>query len=239
MMRRVANHRPLVLASASPRRRELLGLLGLDFSARVASVDETPGPHEPAVAVVQRFAREKAAAVARQLRSNGSPMVIGADTIVVLDGEVLGKPRDAEDAVAILQRLRGREHRVYTALAIFESPQDKPCEWLACTTVPMRDFSDQEIHDYVRSGDPFDKAGAYAIQNPSFHPVAHMRGCYANVMGLPLCHLTAALRELGVEPPADVPLACQGRLDYQCSVFERVLATPDATCTGGDLGESG
>lgn len=218
--------RPLVLASASPRRRELLGLLGLVFSARVAQVWERVEPGESPVQAVQRFAREKAAAIARQIHAQSYPIVIGADTIVVLDGEALGKPQDAAEAEAMLRRLRSREHLVYTALSLISEPDESPLDCVACTVVPMRDYSDQEIWHYIRSGDPFDKAGAYAIQNPQFRPVPALSGCYANVMGLPLCHLSRQLQALGVEILVDVPAACQGKLDYQCPVFWEILQAP-------------
>ena len=240
MTRTATIDRPLVLASASPRRRELLGLLGLVFSARAAQVEEAPAADESAATLVQRLAREKAAAVARQMSPQSYAVVIGADTIVVMDGETLGKPRDAIEAVSILQRLRGRQHRVYTALAIHCLPLAAPRELLACTVVPMRSYSDHEILDYVRSGDPFDKAGAYAIQNPSFHPVERLTGCYANVMGLPLCHLAVALQEIGIDTPVGPPQICQSHLGYRCPIYAEVLAAPTASCTGQVLmGESG
>ncbi len=216
--------RPLVLASASPRRRELFGLLGLDFSPHVARIDETWAPGEAALAAVQRFAREKAVWVAGQVANNGCSIVIGADTIVVLEGQGLGKPRDATEAVSVLRQLRGREHEVYTAISIVVSPSMQTTDCVAHTEVPMRQYSDQEITLYVRSGDPFDKAGAYAIQHPTFQPVSNLAGCYANVMGLPLCHLTVLLRGLGIEPATDVPVACQRRLTYACPVYGAILA---------------
>lgn len=240
MTRTATIDRPLVLASASPRRRELLGLLGLVFGARAAQVEESPAPDEAAIALVQRLAREKAAAVARQMSPQSYAVVIGADTIVVLDGETLGKPRDAVEAVSILQRLRGREHRVYTALSIHCLPLTAPVESLACTCVPMRPYSDREILNYVRSGDPFDKAGAYAIQNAMFRPVERLTGCYANVMGLPLCHLFVALQEIGIDTPVDPPKICQSHLGYRCPIYAEVLAGPTASCTGQvRMGESG
>ncbi len=215
--------RPLILASSSPRRRELLGLLGLVFGARAAKIAEIPQSSESAVEAVQRLAREKAAAIARQVHPRGCPIVIGADTIVVLDGDALGKPRDPIEAETTLRQLRGREHQVYTALSLITRPDEEPLDCLVCTVVPMRDYSDEEIYLYVRSGDPFDKAGAYAIQNPGFRPVADLSGCYANVMGLPLCHLAVLLSRLGIEPQVDVAAACQERTRYTCSEHPRIL----------------
>ena len=214
----------LVLASQSPRRRELLGLLGLEFSARAANIAETIGSSETALAAVQRFAREKATAVAKQMPSLGFPIVVGADTIVLLDDEPLGKPRDAAEAEATLRRLRGREHEVYTALALVAGPDGVILDSLARSVVHMRNYSDEEIRLYVGDDDPLDKAGAYAIQHPTFRPVVGMTSCYANVMGLPLCHLSLLLREVGTYPPVDVPATCQRELGYGCPVFSKVLA---------------
>ena len=221
-MHGVTIEQPLILASASPRRRELFGLLGLMFGVHIARIKETIRPDELPVAAVQRFAREKAAIIARQMHPHSYPIVIGADTIVVLDGEALGKPRDAQEAERTLRRLRGREHQVYTALSIVTRPSRETLDRTVCTVVPMREYTDEEIYLYIRSGDPFDKAGSYAIQNPDFRPVPELTGCYANVMGLPLCHLTRQLRTLGVEPLADVPTACQARLAYACSEYTRI-----------------
>jgi len=200
-----------------------LGLLGLVFGARAARIAETPCAEESAVGVVQRLAREKAATIARQTHPRNYPIVIGADTIVVLDGDALGTPRDPIEAEAMLRRLRGREHEVYTALSLITRPEAESLDCLVRTTVPMRDYSDEEIYLYVRSGDPFDKAGAYAIQDPGFRPVAELSGCYANVMGLPLCHLAVQLSRLGVAPRADVPEACQRKTGYTCSEYPGIL----------------
>ncbi len=224
MIQSASIERPLVLASASPRRRELMGLLGMAFSARVAQVEEQIHSQEMALEAAQRFARQKAAAVAQKMNPASYALVIGADTIVALDGEPLGKPRDAAEAEVMLRKLRGRKHQVFTALSLVSVPTGQSWHHLAETDVPMRDYSDEEIYLYVRSGDPFDKAGAYAIQNHDFRPVTNMQGCYANVMGLPLCHLTVLLRQQGVEPLVDVPQACQERLAYRCPVYARVLA---------------
>jgi septum formation protein len=223
MMHALTIGRPLILASASPRRRELLGLLGLVFGARAARIAETPGADESAVEAVQRLAREKAAAIARQIHPRNCPVVIGADTIVVVDGDPLGKPRDQIEAENTLRRLRGREHEVYTALSLITRPDGESLDCLVRTTVPMRNYSDEEIYLYVRSGDPFDKAGAYAIQSPGFRPVADLNGCYANVMGLPLCHLAVQLGRLGVEPRVDIADACQRKTGYTCSEYPRIL----------------
>jgi MAF protein len=223
------NATPLVLASASPRRRELLSLLGIPFTAVQAGTEEQPYPGESPPVAVQRFAREKAVAVAHRLDGRRT-IVIGADTAVVLDGRILGKPVDPAEATAMLRVLRDRLHQVYTALAVVPHPDGKALDCLAQTEVPMRDYTADEIQRYVASGDPFDKAGAYAIQNRGFNPVPFLAGCYANVMGLPLCHLTVQLRRLGVRPPVDVPAACQASTGYDCPVFRSILDPQAQPC---------
>jgi predicted house-cleaning NTP pyrophosphatase (Maf/HAM1 superfamily) len=123
----------------------------------------------------------------------------------------------------MLARLRGRSHQAFTAITLIDAATGRQITDLATTDVPMRDYTDDELEAYIASGDPFDKAGAYAIQHAGFKPVANLGGCYANVAGLPLCHVTRSLRVLGVEPPADVPSACQAHLRYECPVFQTIL----------------
>lgn len=196
---------PLVLASNSPRRRQLLALAGRSFSLQPASIDEQPFPGEHPGAYVLRLARGKArAAGAGQLAG----LFLGADTTVALGMEILGKPADGKEAAEMLRRLRGREHTVYTAIALFDPRRGLERSEVCASRVPMRAYSQAEIETYVASGDPLDKAGAYAIQHAGFHPVEEFRGCFASVMGLPLCHLERALRSLGAGSPADVAAAC-------------------------------
>jgi MAF protein len=222
----------LILASASPRRRELLALTGLPFDARAAGIDETPQTGETPVEYVGRVAREKAQAItnyqlpiANNINSNWE-LVIAADTEVVIDGEILGKPRSAEEATAMLVKLRGRTHEVISAIAVVDVRSGELHEELCRSEVPMRNYSDAELAEYVATGDPLDKAGAYAIQHNGFRPVENFAHCYASVMGLPLCHLTRALRRFGVEPETtDVPAACQQFNNYQCLVYREILAT--------------
>ncbi|MBI2910000.1 MAG: septum formation protein Maf [Chloroflexi bacterium] len=184
----------VVLASASPRRRELLAALGVPFETLPSEVEEPPFKlGEDPGAFAERLALEKALSV----RQPGS-IVIGADTLVYLDGESLAKPGDATEAREMLQRLRNREHLVITGLAVVNETQ-QTCH--VTTRVRMRDYTDDEIDTYVASGDPLDKAGAYAIQNVAFHPVASIVGCYQNVVGLPLCALVKMLRRTGVGLP--------------------------------------
>ena len=221
----------LLLASASPRRRELIKLLGLPVETTSADVDEVPLPGERAAEMAQRLSREKALAAARQnlppphrgASQFTSRLILALDTVVSLDGEPLGKPRDAAEARSMLRRLRGRIHQVYTAITLIDLQTDRSIADLAGSDVPMRRYTDEEIEAYIASGDPFDKAGAYAIQHAGFRPVEDFSGCFANVMGLPLCHVTRSLRKPGVEAPNDVPTQCQAHLRYDCPVFEKIL----------------
>jgi septum formation protein len=222
-----------LLASASPRRRELIKLLGLPVETTSADVDEVPLPGERAAEMAQRLSREKALAAARQIlppahRSASqftSRLILASDTVVSLDGEPLGKPRDAAEARSMLRRLRGRIHQVYTAITLIDLQTDRSIADLAGSDVPMRRYTDAEIEAYIASGDPFDKAGAYAIQHAGFRPVEDFSGCFANVMGLPLCHVTRSLRKPGVEAPNDVPMLCQAHLRYDCPVFKEILTS--------------
>jgi septum formation protein len=208
----------VLLASGSPRRRELLSLLGLSFSIVVADVDETDGDGESPQVMVQRLSRAKALAVATR---HPQALIVAADTTVALDGQSLGKPADAAEATAMLRALRGRPHQVYSGLTVILDEQALT-DW-AESVVWMRDYSVGEIARYVASGDPLDKAGAYAVQHLGFRPAERVEGCFASVMGLPLCHLTRTLTRLGVRVPVDVPAVCQAHTSFACQVFERIL----------------
>ena len=212
----------LVLASNSPRRRQLLALGGWDFAVNVADIDETPLAGEMPKEYVLRLAQAKALAVKDKVSRES--IVIGSDTTVV-DGEsILGKPVDVEDAERMLKQLRGRTHQVYTGIAVYRVEDGRMFADLSITDVPMRNYSDDEIKNYIATGDPMDKAGAYAIQHPEFNPVESMNGCYAGVMGLPMCHILRALQTFEISPSADVPSACQSLLNYQCQVFPAILS---------------
>ena len=212
-----------ILASGSPRRRELFALFNVPFDIASADVDETPLDGESPAQMVARLSQVKASAVARQLVEPDDALIIAADTTVSLDGVSLGKPVDRADARQMLCALRGRTHQVHTALTLLNTHTGRTLTDVATTDVPMREYGDDEVAVYIASGDPLDKAGAYAIQHNGFHPVADMRGCFANVMGLPLCHLARALRALGLEPSADIPVACQAHIGYDCPVFADIL----------------
>lgn len=209
----------IVLASASPRRRELLSLLSLPFYVVVADVDETDGDGESPQAMVQRLSQDKALAVFGQDKaltvfSQDRALIIAADTTVALDGESLGKPSNAAEATAMLRSLRGRPHQVYSGLTVLRG--DQILTGLVESIVWMRHYSEEEIVHYVASGDPLDKAGSYAVQHAGFHPADRVEGCFANVMGLPLCHLARMLVQLGVPVPVDVPAVCQAHTGFVC-----------------------
>jgi septum formation protein len=189
---------PLVLASASPRRRQLLAEAGLRFELAPAQVDESPFPDESPEALTRRLAVAKARAAARP--RSPARVVLGADTLVVLGGEVLGKPRDAEQAVSHLSRLAGRTHRVLTAVALVRTDPPALRECRVESRVTLRPLSEREIREYVAGGEPLDKAGAYALQGEGRRFVEKVSGSESNVIGLPLEETLAALRELGIAP---------------------------------------
>lgn len=185
-------------------------------------IDETPRPGESGVALTQRLARAKAEAAARSAPAGS--IVVAADTTVA-DGEaLLGKPADDEDARAMLRRLRGRTHQVTSSVAV-ATPEGLMAIDTCSTDVPMRAYRDDEIERFVASGAAADKAGAYAIQDSGFDPVdvETLHGCFANVMGLPMCHLVRTLRGVGVEPSRDVPSACCALTGYACPVYREIL----------------
>jgi MAF protein len=218
-------NRPLVLASASPRRRQLLALGGWAFELRPVDAVEVPHPGESPADFVQRMSQTKARLAAEAV--NSGALIVAADTTVTIDGRLLNKPADARAAVAMLTQLRGRVHEVLTAITVLDTATSRAATDLARSRVPMRAYGDDELNAYVATGDPLDKAGAYAIQHPGFQPVDKdaFHDCFANVMGLPLCHLLRRLRRLGVEPAAreSVPAACQRFIPYACPVFEKIL----------------
>ena len=192
----------IILASQSPRRRELLSLIGIPHEVRPADLDERVLPDEVPSAHAERLARSKAEAVAA---SNPEAVVIGADTIVVLDGDILGKPGDAAEAVATLRRLSGRTHTVHTAVAV--TRQRRTVSGVESVEVTFRRLTDDQIARYVATGEPMDKAGAYGIQGYGAVIVERVHGDYFAVMGLALGRLVGLLEQLGVHyrfgaPPA-------------------------------------
>ncbi len=165
----------LLLASNSPRRRQLLALGNWEFNITVSDVDESQLAGETPSEYVLRLARTKALAVVE--KAGPENIIIGSDTAVIDGNEILGKPKDEEDAGRMLKQLRGRTHQVYTGVAVYRIRDGKMLTELCITDVPMRAYSDDEVKAYIQTGDPMDKAGAYAIQHPDFHPVESLHGC--------------------------------------------------------------
>jgi septum formation protein len=185
-----------ILASASPRRADLLRGLGLSFEIVPSQVEETGPEHDPTLFAVT-VARAKALEVAKGF-AGPARHVLAADTIVVLGGEIFGKPRDEAHAEEMLGRLSGREHRVITAFCIVRAPAELCHEQAVETAVLFKDLSPREIYGYVKTGEPLDKAGAYAAQGVGMFLLRAVRGSYSNVVGLPVCEVMEALERLGV-----------------------------------------
>ncbi len=215
----------IILASTSPRRKELFQLAGWSFEIKPANIDETPLSAEAPGQYVLRLAQTKARIVGKEAAPG--QLVLAADTTVADGLDILGKPADTAEAIQMLARLRGKVHQVYTAVAVFEPFASRLLTDLCTSQVPMRRYTEDELLAYVATGDPLDKAGAYAIQHPGFHPVEHFGGCFASVMGLPLCHVTRTLQKFGLKPARDVPQACQAHIMYQCPVYQAVLRGED------------
>ena len=189
----------LILASQSPRRKELLGLFHIPFSVCVADVDEVMDPRLPPEQEVARVSFLKADAICR----NKEDVVIAADTIVVCSGQVLGKPRDTEDAFRMLRLLSGRDHQVMTGMTILRG--NRCITTTEITDIHFRELSDSEILRYIRSGEPMDKAGSYGIQGGAALFAEKLSGEYYNVMGLPVCRLGQILKQIAPELLEDNP----------------------------------
>lgn len=189
-------HRSIILASSSPRRKELLAGLGLEFTVISSDVSEEVENNCSPEEMVKLLAQRKAEAVARQIDQG---LVIGADTIVVLEGEVLGKPRDKIDAFSMLTRLQGREHKVYSGISIVDAKTNEYETGFQSTTVRMRSLNDLEVTQYIATDEPMDKAGAYAIQGLGATLVEGINGDYFTVVGLPLALTAKYLRNFGVD----------------------------------------
>jgi len=215
------NQRKFWLASNSPRRREMLSWPHWDVNLVSSQADERRLAGEPAQDYVRRMASLKSEAAL--VGAHMEDFVISADTIVVLEGKILGKPRDAKHAFEMLSALRGRTHAVMTALAVRHAGENDYCVDLCNSPVRMREYSDAEIQAYIGSGDPLDKAGAYAIQNTLFNPAIEFKGCFASVMGLPLCHLERTLRRFTDYEATDWPQICQFHLKYDCPITKRIM----------------
>ena len=187
----------IVLASASPRRQELLSSVGIRFTVEPSNVDEEPIVDESPQEHVSRLASAKAREVAGRVNQTDEVWVLGADTIVIIDGELLGKPEGRVEALHMLKKLSGRTHKVITGYSIYNPSKDEEIKRAVETTVKFKDLTDDEITGYVASGEPMDKAGAYAIQGLGAFMVEEIKGSYSNVVGLPICQVVNDLEEAG------------------------------------------
>jgi len=185
----------LILASSSPRRAEILRDAGIMFSVVSSAIDETPYPNETPQQHVQRLADAKAELVAA--RAVGPAIIIAADTVVVLDGQILGKPRSTEEGRRMLELFSGRTHSIVTGVSLIRLPEMERRRFVETTLVHFSRLSRDEISRYLATEEPYDKAGAYAIQGHAGRYIPRIEGCYFNIVGLPLAHTVAALQELG------------------------------------------
>jgi septum formation protein len=185
----------LILASGSPRRAQILRDAGISFVVISSAVDETPYDNETPNQMVQRLADAKAELVAA--RAVGPAILVAADTVVVLDGQILGKPRSTDDARRMLQLFSGRTHSVVTGVTVIRLPEMERRQFIETTLVTFAPLSRDEISRYLSTDEPYDKAGAYAIQGHAGRYIPRIEGCYFNVVGLPLARLVATLQELG------------------------------------------
>lgn len=185
---------PFILASASPRRSELLTVLGLSFAVIPSGADETFRPGETPAGHVKRISGAKAQAVAAD---HPDAWVLGADTIVVIDGQVLGKPKDRADARQMLRLLSGREHDVYTGFTVIKKTASVLCRKVVRSTVVFREITEDELEWYVNSDEPYDKAGGYAVQEKGGLFAYRIRGSYSNVIGLPVSEVFEVLKQIG------------------------------------------
>jgi septum formation protein len=185
----------LILASSSPRRAEILHDAGISFTVLSSAVDETPYANEAPVQLVQRLADAKADLVAA--RAVGASIIIAADTVVVIDKQILGKPRSTDEARRMLEMLSGRTHSVITGVSVLRLPEMERRQFVETTLVHFARLTSEDLSRYLATGEPFDKAGAYAIQGHAGRYIPRIEGCYFNVVGLPIARVVSALRELG------------------------------------------
>jgi septum formation protein len=222
---------PLVLASASPRRSDLLRRAGVRFEICPANIPEVERPGETPVAFAQRLAHSKALAVAERIGASPPRLVLGADTIVVLNGEILGKPRDSDHALELLERLTGREHSVVTAVALLASDTLRARQIAVTSRVEMRAVGREELITYVATGEPLDKAGGYAVQGGARSFVTRIHGSETNVIGLPLDETLALLDEAVQHLDGNI-----GPLGDAARPLGEIVSTPDETAQ--PLGEA-
>lgn len=217
--------RHLILASQSPRRRELIRLLNYPFSSLAADADEESVTHPDPAANVVHTAQLKAAIIAGRLQPyQARAIIVAADTSVTLDGQMLNKPADEADARRMLVALRGREHEVHTGIVLLDPVSERMVTAVHTAIVTMRAYNDAEVDAYVATGDPLDKAGAYAIQHPVFAPVARLEGCYLGVVGLSVCQLLALLAQFDVPLRADLNAVEAAHNGFSCPLLAKLRA---------------
>lgn len=194
-------------------------MFGLPFTTSPSNTNEKKLDLETPEQYVIRMAYEKG----RSKQLAADEFALSADTIVELDGEVIGKPTDEADAKTILKKMRGKTHLVHTAISLHNGETDEIVREICHTKVTMRNYSDEEIQSYLNQNNYLDKAGAYAIQNATFHPVEQIEGCYSNVMGLPLCSLFRLFQQAGFRLDIKIAERCQGYNDITCDVYPQIL----------------
>jgi septum formation protein len=203
----------------------LIRLLGYPFRVIAADIDESNVTRPDVTLHVLRTSQLKAQAVKAQFKDQPAPgrrIVVAADTIVALHGDILGKPADEADARRMLRALRDRTHHVFTGITLIDLSDGREVSVVHKAAVLMRPYGDEELRAYIATGDPMDKAGAYAIQHPLFQPVARLDGCYMGVMGLSVCHLIQALRRLEVPVMADMSAVYDAHNHYPCPLFPEI-----------------
>jgi len=208
----------LMLASASPRRRELLSAMGLPFRAVPADVAEELLDGETPESAAARLSSDKALTVASRVETG---YVIGADSLVVHEGRAMGKPADAADAGRMLRELRGTRHQVTTGVTVVDAASGRRSTGSVTTDITLRSFTNAEIEASISSGTPMDKAGAYAVQDPVLHPAESWEGCYANIVGLPVCRVVEMLEELGCALPPRWPMPAPEACGLACPLQQR------------------
>ncbi|MDX1415262.1 MAG: Maf family protein [Candidatus Promineifilaceae bacterium] len=213
-----------ILASLSPRRRQLMRLLGFPYDVKSIPVDENSITNPDPARNCLETAQLKSHAVAAHLQQSNSArsIIVAADTIVAVDNHMLGKPQDAANAFEMLSVLRDRSHEVHTGVSIIDLETGGEIQSVHTAEVVMRPYSDREIKEYIATGDPLDKAGAYAIQDSKFKPVRQLNGCYLGVMGLSICHLLQLLTAAGLPINADERSLRLAHQEYPCPVFDKI-----------------
>jgi septum formation protein len=223
--------RTIILASQSPRRRQLIDLLNCPVTAVSADVDEsritTPDPAQNAIDTARFKAETILARWPVQLPAASAAILVAADTTVALERQMLGKPVDNNEAAQMLRQLRGQEHEVHTGMVVVDLASGRSLEAVTTVPVTMRDYSRHEIEAYVATGDPLDKAGAYAIQHTVFRPVARLEGCYLGVMGLSICHLLRLLQQIEPAITADTVGLRQSHNGYTCPYLNHQSTAED------------